>query len=58
MARLRPSMLICASLYTTDAIAVASLGQMKVIKVNYRGGGPSIPGNEVALANFFNRHIE
>jgi monoterpene epsilon-lactone hydrolase len=29
-----------------EAIAVASLGQMKVIKVNYRGGGPSIPGNE------------
>ena len=29
-----------------EAIAVASLGQLKVIKVNYRGGGPSIPGNE------------
>ncbi len=29
-----------------EAIAVASLGQFKVIKVNYRGGGPSIPGNE------------
>src|ERR1035438_10267466 len=28
-----------------EAIAVASLGQLKVIKVNYRGGGPSIPGN-------------
>ena len=29
-----------------EAIAVASLGQLKVIKVNYRGGGPSIAGNE------------
>jgi monoterpene epsilon-lactone hydrolase len=29
-----------------EAIAVASLGQLKVVKVNYRGGGPSIPGNE------------
>ena len=29
-----------------EAIAVASLGQLKVMKVNYRGGGPSIPGNE------------
>ncbi len=33
-----------------EAIAVASLGQMKVIKVNYRGGGPSIPGNEDIVA--------
>ena len=29
-----------------EAIAVASLGRLKVIKVNYRGGGPSIAGNE------------
>lgn len=29
-----------------EAIAVAGPGPMKVIKVNYRGGGPSIPGNE------------
>jgi epsilon-lactone hydrolase len=29
-----------------EAIAVASLGQLRVVKVNYRGGGPSIPGNE------------
>ena len=29
-----------------EANAVASLGQLKVIKVNYRGGGPSVPGNE------------
>jgi hypothetical protein len=33
-----------------EAIAVASLGEMKVIKVNYRGGGPSIPGNEDIVA--------
>ena len=33
-----------------EAIAVASLGQVKVIKVNYRGGGPSIPGNEDIVA--------
>jgi epsilon-lactone hydrolase len=33
-----------------EAIAVASLGQIKVIKVNYRGGGPSIPGNEDIVA--------
>lgn len=33
-----------------EAIAVASLGQLKVIKVNYRGGGPSIPGNEDIVA--------
>ncbi|HUP03655.1 MAG TPA: alpha/beta hydrolase [Bryobacteraceae bacterium] len=33
-----------------EAIAVASLGRMKVIKVNYRGGGPSIPGNEDIVA--------
>ena len=33
-----------------EAIAVASLAQMKVIKVNYRGGGPSIPGNEDIVA--------
>jgi acetyl esterase/lipase len=33
-----------------EAIAVAALGQMKVIKVNYRGGGPSIPGNEDIVA--------
>lgn len=33
-----------------EAIAVASLGQMRVIKVNYRGGGPSIPGNEDIVA--------
>ena len=31
-------------------IAVASLGQLKVVKVNYRGGGPSIPGNEDIVA--------
>lgn len=29
-----------------EAIAVANLGRFKVMKVNYRGGGPSIPGNE------------
>lgn len=29
-----------------EAIAVANLSKIKVIKVNYRGGGPSIPGNE------------
>ncbi len=33
-----------------EAIAVASLGQLKVIKVNYRGGGPSISGNEDVVA--------
>lgn len=33
-----------------EAIAVASLGQMEVVKVNYRGGGPSIPGNEDIVA--------
>jgi pimeloyl-ACP methyl ester carboxylesterase len=33
-----------------EAIAVAGLGQLKVIKVNYRGGGPSIPGNEDIVA--------
>src|SRR6185437_263908 len=33
-----------------EAIAVASLGQLKVIKVNYRGGGPSVPGNEDIVA--------
>jgi len=33
-----------------EAIAVASLGQLIVIKVNYRGGGPSIPGNEDIVA--------
>lgn len=33
-----------------EAIAVASLGQIKVIKVDYRGGGPSIPGNEDIVA--------
>jgi acetyl esterase/lipase len=33
-----------------EAIAVANLGQMKVIKVNYRGGGPSIPGDEDIVA--------
>jgi len=33
-----------------EAIAVASLGQFRVIKVNYRGGGPSIPGNEDIVA--------
>jgi hypothetical protein len=33
-----------------EAIAVASIGQFKVIKVNYRGGGPSIPGNEDIVA--------
>ncbi len=33
-----------------EAIAVASLAQIKVIKVNYRGGGPSIPGNEDIVA--------
>lgn len=33
-----------------EAIAVASLGQLKVIKVNYRGGGPSIPGNQDIVA--------
>lgn len=33
-----------------EAIAVASLGQMKVIKVNYRGRGPSTPGNEDIVA--------
>ncbi len=33
-----------------EAIAVANLGQFKVIKVNYRGGGPSIPGNEDIVA--------
>lgn len=33
-----------------EAIAVASLGEMEVIKVNYRGGGPSIPGNEDIVA--------
>jgi epsilon-lactone hydrolase len=33
-----------------EAIAVASLGHLKVIKVNYRGGGPSIPGNEDIVA--------
>jgi len=33
-----------------EAIAVASLGQVRVIKVNYRGGGPSIHGNEDIVA--------
>jgi epsilon-lactone hydrolase len=33
-----------------EAIAVANLGQLKVVKVNYRGGGPSIPGNEDIVA--------
>jgi len=33
-----------------EAIAVASLGQLKVVKVNYRGGGPSIPGNQDIVA--------
>jgi monoterpene epsilon-lactone hydrolase len=33
-----------------EAIAVASLGQLKVVRVNYRGGGPSIPGNEDIVA--------
>jgi monoterpene epsilon-lactone hydrolase len=33
-----------------EAIAVASLAQLKVIKVNYRGGGASIPGNEDIVA--------
>lgn len=33
-----------------EAVAVASLGQLKVIKVNYRGGGPSIAGNEDIVA--------
>lgn len=33
-----------------EAITVASLGQFKVIKVNYRGGGPSIAGNEDIVA--------
>jgi hypothetical protein len=33
-----------------EAIAVAGLSQMKVMKVNYRGGGPSIPGNEDIVA--------
>jgi epsilon-lactone hydrolase len=33
-----------------EAIAVASLGQLKVIRVNYRGGGPSIAGNEDIVA--------
>ena len=33
-----------------EAIAVASLGELKVVKVNYRGGGPSIPGNEDIVA--------
>ena len=33
-----------------EAIAVASLGQLKVIKVNYRAGGPSIPGNQDIVA--------
>jgi len=33
-----------------EAIAVASLGQLRVVKVNYRGGGPSIPGNEDIVA--------
>jgi pimeloyl-ACP methyl ester carboxylesterase len=33
-----------------EAIAVAGLGQLQVIKVNYRGGGPSIPGNEDIVA--------
>jgi len=33
-----------------EAIAVASLGQLKVIKVNYRGGGPSIAGNQDIVA--------
>ncbi len=33
-----------------EAIAVASLGQLKVIRVNYRGGGPSIPGNQDIVA--------
>src|SRR5438270_2059646 len=42
-----------------EAIAVASLGQLKVIKVNYRGGGPSIPGNEdlVCLLLLANKEI-
>jgi epsilon-lactone hydrolase len=33
-----------------EAIAVASLGQMKVIKVNYRGGGPSFAANQDIVA--------
>ena len=33
-----------------EAIAVANLGRLKVMKVNYRGGGPSIPGNEDIVA--------
>lgn len=33
-----------------EAIAVASLGEIKVIKVNYRGGGPSVAGNEDIVA--------
>ena len=33
-----------------EAIAVAAVGQFRVIKVNYRGGGPSIPGNEDIVA--------
>jgi epsilon-lactone hydrolase len=33
-----------------EAIAVANLAQLKVVKVNYRGGGPSIPGNEDIVA--------
>jgi pimeloyl-ACP methyl ester carboxylesterase len=33
-----------------EAIAVASLGQMKVIKVNYRGGGPSTNANQDIVA--------
>lgn len=33
-----------------EAIAVASFGEVKVIKVNCRGGGPSVPGNEDIVA--------
>ena len=33
-----------------EAIAVAGLSGIRVIKVNYRGGGPSIPGNEDIVA--------
>ena len=39
-----------SSKWTPRRFAVASLGQFKVIKVNYRGGGPSIPGNEDIVA--------
>ena len=33
-----------------EAIQVANFGHMKVMSVHYRGGGPSIPGNEDIIA--------